>query len=149
MTNTENRVDTEACVERIESVCMAVVARDLEGVLDHFAEDCVFVNGVTGTTVPGKAELVNFLNDIWASFPEYTPRPVAAHLEQTTLGMLFETTVELPATDEKASPDGTKVRWLTSSFFTFDPTSMKIIRDVYYADEAAVEQMINEAGRAG
>ncbi|MFI8975023.1 nuclear transport factor 2 family protein [Nocardia asteroides] len=120
----------------------AVAAHDIDAVLDYFDDNCVFVNGVTGTTSE-KADLVTFLNETWSVFPDYTPRPAATFFQDNTLGVLFEITATSPQAREGATAG--KVRWMATAFSTFDPVSLKIVRDSYYVDEAAVEQKIGAA----
>lgn len=130
--------DLELYTQTLRDVCAAVAAHDLEAALSYFDDDCVVVNGVAGT-VEDKSALPRFFQETWSVFPDFAPRPVASHLVGDTLGVLFE------ATGTPTGPDGepgVPVRWLGTGFSTFDPVTRKIVRDVYFADEAALEEKL-------
>ncbi|OXR41212.1 nuclear transport factor 2 family protein [Nocardia sp. MDA0666] len=145
MTSTGSRIDSAIYVDRIRSVCAAVKAHDIETVLTYFDDACVFVNGVTGTTSE-KPELVEFLKETWAVFPDYAPRPVVTYMQGNTLGALFEMAGTPPQAEGQAAPE--QIRWLAASFSTFDPVTLKIVRDAYYVDEEAIQQQIAAAQHA-
>ncbi|GAB3681111.1 nuclear transport factor 2 family protein [Saccharopolyspora tripterygii] len=133
----------ETYVDKIKSVCSAVVDHDVERILAHFDDNCVFVDGGTGQE-GGKDSLIGFLEEMWSTFPDYTPRVAAAHVDENTIGVVFELTGTLPAVDAPAT-SGKKMRWLATAFSTFDPDSLAITRDIYFVDAAALEQMLSIA----
>ncbi|WP_179831009.1 nuclear transport factor 2 family protein [Nocardia amikacinitolerans] len=137
-----NQVDVSTCIELITTMSAAVGARDIDAVLSYFDDDCVFVNGVTGET-SAKPDLVTFLAETWSAFPDYTPRPVATYLQENTLGVLFEISAT-PAGSE-GGVSARKAQWMVAAFSTFDPLSLKIIRDSYYVDEAMIEEKVAHA----
>ncbi|QSE91529.1 nuclear transport factor 2 family protein [Rhodococcus pseudokoreensis] len=141
MTNTDQRADAYA--DRIRSACAAVVEHDLDRALAHFDDNCVFVDGTTGRET-GKDGLLAFLDEMWSMFPDFAPRVVAAHVAENTIGVLFESTGTLVGTGDASTP-GKQVRWIATGFSTFDPDSLKILRDVYFVDTAALEQKVGEA----
>ncbi|MEV6059964.1 nuclear transport factor 2 family protein [Nocardia asteroides] len=145
MVGTGNQVDVSTCIELINSMSAAVGAHDVDAVLSYFDDECVFVNGVTGAT-SAKPDLVTFLEETWSAFPDYTPRPVASYFQENTLGVLFEISAT-PSSAEGGSAVG-KVHWMVAAFSTFDPLSLKIVRDSYYVDEVMIEQKVKEAQRS-
>ncbi|MFJ9743921.1 nuclear transport factor 2 family protein [Streptomyces sp. NPDC101166] len=146
MASTASQIDSAIYVERMRSMCAAVKAHDIDTVLSYFDDACVFINGVTGTTSE-KSELVEFLNETWSVFPDYAPQPVATYMQGDTLGVLFEITATAPQAEGQAAPE--QIRWLATSFTTFDPVSLRIVRDAYYVDEDAIQRQIIAAQRTG
>ncbi|MFE3170669.1 nuclear transport factor 2 family protein [Amycolatopsis sp. NPDC059090] len=120
----------------MDEICAAVAAHDLDKVLKYFDDECVVVNGAGGT-VGDKAALVPGFEEMFATFPDWTPRVAASFLEGDTIGVLFEVTGTVGGT-------GPKVTWIGTGYSTFDPETLKIVRDVYFMDEAALEQKIND-----
>jgi ketosteroid isomerase-like protein len=116
-------------------VCRAVTAHDVDAALEHFAEDCVFVDGPTGT-VTDRQGLLDFLAQTWEVLPDYAPRPVAAHTVGDTIAMVFEASGTLA---------GRELRWPVASFSTFDE-NRRIVRDVYFVDQQALDSRLAGAG---
>ncbi|MUM04848.1 hypothetical protein B5P44_08655 [Mycobacterium sp. CBMA 213] len=117
-------------------ICSAIVDHDVERVMDHFADDCVVVNGAAGT-VNDKSAIRAGFGEMWAVFPDWTPRIAVSCLDGDTLGVLFD----LAGTASGDRP----VQWIGTGFYTFDPDTLKIVRDVYFADEASLEQKLAES----
>lgn len=126
---------------KMNEICAAVAAHDLGKALEYFDDECVVVNGV-GQTVGGKPALVQGFDEMFAAFPDWTPRVATSFLDGDTIGVLFEVT-------GTAGGTGPKVTWIGTGYSTFDPESLKVVRDVYFMDEAALEQKISDAMLAG
>ncbi|MFC9556841.1 nuclear transport factor 2 family protein [Rhodococcus sp. NPDC056960] len=127
--------------QKMKEICAAVAARDLETVLGYFDDECVVVNGASGT-VGDKSALLPGFEEMFETFPDWTPRVATSFLEGDTVGVLFEVT-------GTAGGSGPKVTWIGTGYSTFDPETLKIVRDVYYMDEAALEQKISDSGLVG
>ncbi|MEU3013807.1 nuclear transport factor 2 family protein [Nocardia asteroides] len=127
--------------EKLNEICAAVTARDLETVLEYFDDECVVINGAGGI-VGGKSALVPGFEEMFAAFPDWTPRVAASFVEGDTIGVLFEVT---------GTPGGVGpgVTWIGTGYSTFDPETLKIVRDVYFMDEAALEQKISDSSATG
>ncbi|MFB9729521.1 nuclear transport factor 2 family protein [Haloechinothrix salitolerans] len=132
-------------MDTIRNVCSAVTAHDVDRVLGYFDDGCVFVDGTTGEQ-GGKDSLIGFLDQMYAMFPDYSPRVAAAHVDGDTIGVVYELTGTLngPA----GATTGKRLRWMATAFSTFAPGSLAIIRDVYCFDAAALEQQLLEAQQA-
>lgn len=126
----------ESLIETIRSLCRSVAARDVEALLAHFSDDCVFADGTSGQQA-GSEGLLRFLDEMWTLFPDFTPRVAAAHVQGDTVGALFDSSGTLA---DPVAPGSTSraVRWMTVGFSTFDGQTGKIIRDVYFADMEAM-----------
>lgn len=122
--------------QTMKEICGAIAAHDLETVLGYFDNDCVVVNGAGGT-VGDKSALLPGFEEMFAVFPDWTPRVVASFLEGDTIGVLFEVTGTVGGS-------GPKVTWIATGYTTFDPDTLKIVRDVYFMDEAALQQKLDE-----
>lgn len=127
----------DSYTQKMTEICAAVAAHDLDTVLEYFDDECVVVNGASGT-VGDKSSLVAGFEDMFAVFPDWTPRVATSFLDGDTIGVLFEVT-------GTAGRSGPKVTWIGTGYSTFDPDTLKIVRDVYFMDEAALEQKINDA----
>ncbi|MGW5515645.1 nuclear transport factor 2 family protein [Nocardia africana] len=127
--------------QKLNEICAAVAAHDLEKVLDYFDDECVVINGA-GATVGDKSALVPGFEEMFATFPDWTPRVAASFLDGDTIGVLFEIT-------GTAFGSGPKVTWIGTGYSTFDPGTLKIVRDVYFMDEAALEQKISGCEAVG
>ncbi|MEV0060464.1 nuclear transport factor 2 family protein [Nocardia sp. NPDC050718] len=126
---------------KMNEICAAVAARDLDTVLEYFDDECVVVNGAGGT-VGDKSALVPGFQEMFATFPDWTPRVAASFVEGDTIGVLFEVT-------GTPGGEGAGVTWIGTGYSTFDPETLKIVRDVYFMDEAALEQKISDASAIG
>lgn len=120
--------------QKMTEICAAVAAHDLDTVLAYFDDECVVVNGAAGT-VGGKTALLTGFEEMFGLFNDWTPRVAASFLEGDTLGVLFEAT----GTNEES---GRTVTWIGTGLSTFDPETLKIVRDVYFMDEEALEQKL-------
>lgn len=144
MTSAQDRA--ESMVQSLHSLCAAVADRDVMAVLTHFDDDCVFVDGTTGERA-GSEGLVRFLEEMWALFPDFTPTVAATHTQGDTIGALFDTS---GSSTDASTPALTRrpIRWMTVGFSTFDGQTGKIVKDVYFADVDAMEQLLTEPARA-
>ncbi|MBN9747879.1 hypothetical protein DMP23_43500 [Amycolatopsis sp. A1MSW2902] len=131
----------DAYTRKMNEICTAVAARDLDKVLEYFDDECVVLNGANGT-VGGKSALVPGFEEMFATFPDWTPKVATSFLDGDTIAVLFEVT-------GTAGGTGPKVTWIGTGYSTFDPETQKIVRDVYYMDEAALEQKINDSALPG
>ncbi|AJF67993.1 nuclear transport factor 2 family protein [Streptomyces vietnamensis] len=127
--------------QKMREICTAVAARDLDKVLGYFDDECVVVNGVDGT-VGDKSALLPGFEAMFATFPDWTPRVATSFTEGDTVGVLYECT-------GTAGGSGPKVTWIGTGYATFDPETLKIVRDVYYMDEAALGQKVSDAEAVG
>jgi hypothetical protein len=84
------------------------------------------------------------MNETWQVFPDFSPRLVAAHIQDNVMGGLIENTATAPGPGGSVAAGG-KIQWLSTAFYTFDPDTLKVVREVYYADESVIEQKINAA----
>ncbi|BAH48352.1 nuclear transport factor 2 family protein [Rhodococcus opacus] len=126
----------------IRELCDAVAAHDTDHMLRYFDDSCVFVNGVDGRHT-AKDGLVEFFQQVWESFPDYAPVPVEMHLNGDVLAVIFRTTATVRVGESEQI-----VSWLMTSFSTFDPETVTIVRDVYFADEEALEETIQRLHEA-
>ncbi|MFD6456160.1 nuclear transport factor 2 family protein [Nocardia sp. NPDC060220] len=123
--------------QKMNEICAAIAARDFERALGYFDEKCVVVNGAGGIE-GGKSALSVGFEEMIAAFPDWTPRVAASCLEGDTIVVLVEMTGTVAGT-------GSTIRWIGTGYSTFDPETHKIVRDVYFLDEAALAQKISDS----
>lgn len=142
MTNQQPGID--AYLAKIGEMGEAVTKQNLDALMSHYADDCVYVNGSTGETA-GKSAIADFMTDTFAAFPDFTPSLAASHLQGNTLAAVLEATITLPGDDGRLTPGNPQVQWLFTAFYEFDPSTLKVVREVCFADEEAVGKKIEEA----
>ena len=119
-----------------------VRARDLEGVVGLFSEDCVFVDITQPEPSQGRAAFRAYMEETFVGMPDFRPEQwefiaegdhVAAELilEGTHSGPLFG-----------YAPTNRAVRWAASAFYVLNPEHDQVIREVYYYDLASLTSQL-------
>jgi uncharacterized protein (TIGR02246 family) len=131
--------------EVLRGLLQAVVDRDMEKILSSFVPDVTFVDGATGTVTQGVESIESFMDDIWSSFSDYTPRLEAVVVQGDTVAVLIDTSATHTGVYEGLPATGLPIRWLASAHYLFDPQSKRIRREAYYFDADLVTQRLKAA----
>jgi len=118
----------------MDHVYRTVQARDLDGLVDLFSVDCVFIDVTQPEPSQGREAFRTYMEETFAGMPDFRPdrwtfvaegNRVAAELELT--GTHLGTFMGYP-------PTGRVVRWAASAFYTLTPEHDQVVREVYYYD---------------
>ena len=130
----------------LTQVYETVRARDVEGVVQLFAEDCVFVDMTQPEPAQGRSAFRAYMEETFAGMPDFRPEQwsfiadgdhVAAELvlAGTHAGQLFG-----------YEPTHKVVRWNASAFYTLNPAHDQVVREVYYYDLASLTTQLANHG---
>lgn len=134
----------------IEKVYRTVQRRDLEALVELFAEDCEFIDVTQPDSAQGRDALRAYMEETFTGMPDFRPQSwnlisdgddVAAELELagTHEGELFG-----------YEGTGQKVRWSAAAFYTLNESHDQILREVYYYDLSTLTaQLKGKAAGAG
>ena len=120
--------------ELIGAVYETVGTRDIDALVDLFAENCVFIDVALGESAEGRAAFRAYMEETFLGMPDFRPETwefveegdrVAAELvlSGTHKGMFMG-----------YPPTHRVVRWKASAFYTVTAAHDSVVREVYYYD---------------
>ena len=142
MSETPTRAD--AFGQQIAQMTEAMDAHDLDALMEHYDDELVFVDGVSGDRL-NKAGLRDYVDQIWVAQPDFTVRMVASHALNNEFAVMLEASASMPT---QVAGESAQVRWVIPVIYTFDPATLKVVREVSFSDEEAYQQTLVELGVA-
>jgi ketosteroid isomerase-like protein len=123
---------------RFGEMAVAVAAKDLDTLMSFYDDDLVLINGGAVLT---KAELAESMAGTWAEMPDLALEAVSSHISGNVLAATLDASV-----GTGTEPD--RIHWFILVMYTFDPTTLKVIRELAISDEEALAQRFAELGLA-
>jgi steroid delta-isomerase-like uncharacterized protein len=111
-----------------------VRARDLDGLVELFSDDCVFIDVTQPEPSQGRVAFRAYMDETFVGMPDFRPE------SWTFLTEGDHVAAELMLTGTHAgpfmgyAPTGHVVRWQASAFYTLTPEHDQVVREVYYYD---------------
>lgn len=139
-----NRIHSDAFGKQVTQMTEAMLAHDLDGLMDHYDDGLVFIDGASGDRLT-KDGLRDYVHQLWVEQPDFTVRMVASHTLNNEFAVMLEASASMPT---QASGASVQVRWVIPVIYTFDTATMKVIREVSFTDEEAYQQTLVELGVA-
>ena len=119
-----------------------VRARDLEGVVGLFSEDCVFVDITQPEPSQGRAAFRAYMEETFVGMPDFRPE----HWEFIAEGDHVAAELILVGTHAGPlfgyEPTHKVVRWAASAFYTLNAAHDQVVREVYYYDLATLTNQL-------
>lgn len=119
-----------------------VRSRDIEGVVQLFSDDCLFIDVTQPAPSQGRVAFRAYMEETFVGMPDFQPESWVFTAEGDHVA------AELVLTGTHADelfgypPTGRVVRWLASAFYTLNPTHDQVIREVYYYDLASLTNQL-------
>lgn len=130
----------------IEHVYRTVQRRDLDGLIDLFAEDCEFIDVTQPGSAVGRAALRSYMEETFVGMPDFRPDVWTLMSE----GNRVAAELELAGTHEGElfgyPPTGRQVRWLAAAFYTLSDAHDQILKEVYYYDLPTLVDQLKAGG---
>jgi steroid delta-isomerase-like uncharacterized protein len=123
-----------------------VRARDLDGLVELFSEDCVFVDVTQPEPSQGRVAFRAYMDETFIGMPDFRPE------EWTFLAEGDHVAAELVLTGTHDgpfmgyAPTGRVVTWLASAFYTLNPEHDQVVREVYYYDLGSLTSQLAADG---
>lgn len=127
--------------KQLDEMAAAVSAQDLDGLLAFYDDELVFIEGAN---VMDKDGLADYLKELWTSQPEFSVALGASHAVDDVLGVTLEASMPV----ETSSGEVVPVHWPILVLYTFDLTTMKVVRELAFSDEEALNQKLAALGVA-
>ena len=126
---------------RLKEMGEAVAAQDLDALMAYYDDDLVFIEGGKAMN---KAGLAEYLRELWATQPDFAAEIAAMHASADVLAV----TLDASTSAVTSSGEVVKVRWPIFALYTFDLTTMKVVRELAFSDEEALAQKFAALGVA-
>lgn len=141
---TETKIAAEVFAQQISEMTEAMISHDLDALMGHYADDLVFADGATGDRLT-KDGLRDYVDQLWLEQPDFAVKMVAYHALGNELAVILEASASMPAKD---SGDSVQVRWMIPLIYTFEPATLKVVREISFTDEEAYQQALVKLGVA-
>lgn len=135
--------DAKAFMTRVYET---VRSRDVEGVVQLFSDDCLFIDVTQPEPSQGRVAFRAYMEETFVGMPDFRPESWVFTAEGDHVA------AELVLTGTHAgeffgyAPTGRVVRWLASAFYTLNPVHDQVIREVYYYDLASLTNQLVSDG---
>ncbi|QSR24871.1 hypothetical protein CFH99_04480 [Nocardioides aromaticivorans] len=141
---TETQTRAEAFTQRIAQMIEAMTAHDLDALMDHYDDGLVFVDSASAQRFT-KDGLRDFVDELWVEQPDFTVRMAASHALGNEFAVMLEASASMP---RRVSGEAVQVSWVIPVIYTFDPSSLKVVREISFSDEEAYQQTLADLGVA-
>jgi steroid delta-isomerase-like uncharacterized protein len=126
----------------LASVYETVRSRDIDELVDHFSEDCVFVDVPLAETAQGRDAFRAYMEETFRGLPDFQPESWAfvAEGQNVAAELVLRGTHEGPFMGH--GPTHREIRWRASAFYSLSPSLDQVMREVYYYDLASLEAQL-------
>lgn len=126
----------------LQTVYETVRSRNIDKLVDHFSEDCVFVDVPLAETAQGRDAFRAYMEETFLGLPDFQPESWTFIAE----GQSVAAELVLRGTHEGCfmghAPTHREVRWRASAFYTLAPALDQVVREVYYYDLASLTDQL-------
>ena len=128
----------------IASVYEMVRSRDLDGLVNLFAEDCVFVDVPLSESAQGREAFRSYIEETLLGLPDFQPDSWTFVAEGNRVAAELVLVGTHRGSFMGYAPTQRVVRWQASAFYTLSPEHDQVVREVYYYDlESLTSQLGN------
>lgn len=123
-----------------------VRTRDVEGVVQLFSDDCLFIDVTQPEPSQGRVAFRAYMVETFVGMPDFQPESWVLIAEGDHVA------AELVLTGTHAGemfgypPTGRVVRWHPAAFYTLNSTHDQVIREVYYYDLTSLTRQLSSDG---
>jgi steroid delta-isomerase-like uncharacterized protein len=119
-----------------------VRAGDLDGVVDLFAEACLFIDVTQPEPSQGRVAFRAYMEETFAGMPDFRPESWTFIAEGDHVAAELVLTGTHAGSFMGYAPTGRMVRWPASAFYTLNPEHDQVIREVYYYDLGSLTRQL-------
>jgi ketosteroid isomerase-like protein len=131
----------DVLLDRLGELAAAMQAQDLDALLDCYDDALIFLeNGKERD----KAALKKYLLELWSADSGFSVELATVHRIDDVLAV----TLEASMSAETPSGDEVTISWPLFIAYQFDLTTLKVVREVAFSDEAGAAEKFAAAGIA-
>ncbi|WP_027863039.1 nuclear transport factor 2 family protein [Marmoricola sp. URHB0036] len=131
----------DALHDRLGELAAAMEAQDIDALMDYYDDALVYLeNGKERD----KAALKDYVQELWSGDSGFSVDLATAHRVDDVLAV----TLEASASAEAEAGEKVTISWPMFVAYQFDLTTLKVVREVAFSDEAGVAKKFAAAGIA-
>lgn len=123
-----------------------VRAQDLDGLVELFSEECVFVDVTQPEPSQGRVAFRAYMEETFVGMPDFRPEKWTFLVERDQVAAELILTGTHQGPFMGYPPTGRRVTWLASAFYTLSPEHDQVVREVYYYDLASLTRQLADNG---
>ncbi len=120
--------------EFMADVYRTVQARDLDRLVEMFAEDCLFIDVTQPEPSRGREAFRAYMVETFAGMPDFRPATWTFIAEGDQVAAELALTGTHQGEFLGYPPTGREVRWAASAFYTLNPEHDQVLREAYFYD---------------
>ena len=122
----------------IEEVLRTVHERNLDQLVQFFAEDCEFIDMTQPEPARGREALREIIHETWQGLPDFRPESWTLIADGNQVAAELQLVGRHEGEFLGYPPTGRVVRWPASAFYKLTPACDQIVRETYYYDLATL-----------